>query len=230
MYVIFFMKDVNINSDNKVSVLNWRLPFNAIQCLVRRRDGNKRAIILLMLIVALGDRIILTGKKWVINCSIQGHLCDIYDLLLLGVVVAVKYHRAMLIFINIVLLYFAAAKVKKHFFAFVFHQDHLHSSAVILLSDWSFLLVISPFSTEFMYTLTLRKTKSYSDCTYSFTKWITISRTPAQVLWFWHRYLLINSRLKYGIVQKSRQQWSDEVMFILKNPTFTAARVLITFF
>lgn len=56
------MKDVNVNTDNKVSVFNWRLPLNAVQCLVRARDGYKRVIILLMLVVALGDRMLLSGK------------------------------------------------------------------------------------------------------------------------------------------------------------------------
>ncbi|CAK1544062.1 unnamed protein product [Leptosia nina] len=62
IYVLIVIKDVNVNTENKVSVFNWRLPFNAIQCLVRKRDGNKRMIILLMLIVALGDRMLLSAE------------------------------------------------------------------------------------------------------------------------------------------------------------------------
>ncbi|KPI97492.1 Solute carrier family 46 member 3 [Papilio xuthus] len=62
VYVIVVIKDVNVNNDNKVSVFNWRLPLNAFQCLVRRRDGYKRTIILLMLIVALGDRMLLSAE------------------------------------------------------------------------------------------------------------------------------------------------------------------------
>ncbi|KAI5631099.1 major facilitator superfamily domain-containing protein [Phthorimaea operculella] len=61
-YVIFFMKDVNVNTENKVSVFNWRLPFNAFSCLFRRREGRKRTIILLMLVVALGDRMLLSAE------------------------------------------------------------------------------------------------------------------------------------------------------------------------
>ncbi|KAJ2947498.1 hypothetical protein O0L34_g17285 [Tuta absoluta] len=61
-YVIFFMKDVNVNTENKVKVFNWRLPFNAFSCLFRRREGRKRMIILLMLIVALGDRMLLSAE------------------------------------------------------------------------------------------------------------------------------------------------------------------------
>lgn len=56
------VKDVNVNRDNKVSVLNWRLPFNAVQCLVRKREGYKRIVIFLMLFVGLGDRVLLSGK------------------------------------------------------------------------------------------------------------------------------------------------------------------------
>ncbi|XP_052748697.1 proton-coupled folate transporter-like isoform X2 [Galleria mellonella] len=62
LYVIFAVKDVNINNDNKVSVLNWKLPFNAFQCLVRKRDGYRRTIIFLLLIVTLGDRIFLSAE------------------------------------------------------------------------------------------------------------------------------------------------------------------------
>ncbi|XP_037296931.1 proton-coupled folate transporter [Manduca sexta] len=62
MYVIFVMKDVNVNRENRVSAWNWRLPFNAVQCLLRNRDGNKRKIILLMLVVALGDRVLLSAE------------------------------------------------------------------------------------------------------------------------------------------------------------------------
>lgn len=64
---MFYVKDVNINIENKVSFFNWRLPFNAVQCLVRRRDGHKRAIILFMLVVCLADRIILSGKNVIDN-------------------------------------------------------------------------------------------------------------------------------------------------------------------
>ncbi|XP_072929172.1 lysosomal proton-coupled steroid conjugate and bile acid symporter SLC46A3-like [Epargyreus clarus] len=62
VYVIVAVKDVNVNVDNKVSVLNWRLPLNAIRCLVRPREGYKRVIILLMLVVALGDRMLLSAE------------------------------------------------------------------------------------------------------------------------------------------------------------------------
>ncbi|XP_068624425.1 lysosomal proton-coupled steroid conjugate and bile acid symporter SLC46A3-like isoform X1 [Battus philenor] len=62
LYVILVIKDVNVNDENKVSVFNWRLPLNAFQCLFRRRDGYKRTIILLMLIVALGDRMLLSAE------------------------------------------------------------------------------------------------------------------------------------------------------------------------
>ncbi|XP_046967370.1 proton-coupled folate transporter-like [Vanessa cardui] len=62
IYVIIMVKDVNVNRDNKVSVFNWRLPLNAVQCLLRKREGNKRIIILLMLIVGLGDRVLLSAE------------------------------------------------------------------------------------------------------------------------------------------------------------------------
>ncbi|CAB3250731.1 unnamed protein product [Arctia plantaginis] len=62
VYVILVVKDVNVNTDNKVSVFNWRLPLNAVQCLIRARDDNKRVIILLMLVVALGDRMLLSAE------------------------------------------------------------------------------------------------------------------------------------------------------------------------
>ncbi|CAK1579385.1 unnamed protein product [Parnassius mnemosyne] len=62
IYVVVVIKDVNVNTENKVSVFNWRLPFNAFHCLVRRREGYKRSIILLMLIVALGDRMLLSAE------------------------------------------------------------------------------------------------------------------------------------------------------------------------
>ncbi|CAG9579704.1 unnamed protein product [Danaus chrysippus] len=62
IYVVVTVKDVNVNLDNKVSVFNWRLPLNAIQCLTRKRDGYKRLVILLMLIVALGDRMLLSAE------------------------------------------------------------------------------------------------------------------------------------------------------------------------
>uniref|UniRef100_A0A1E1WVC4 Major facilitator superfamily (MFS) profile domain-containing protein n=1 Tax=Pectinophora gossypiella TaxID=13191 RepID=A0A1E1WVC4_PECGO len=56
------MEDVNVNTENKVSVCNWKLPFNAISCLLRKREGRKRFIILLMLVVALGDRMLLSAE------------------------------------------------------------------------------------------------------------------------------------------------------------------------
>ncbi|XP_049871292.1 proton-coupled folate transporter-like isoform X1 [Pectinophora gossypiella] len=62
VYVIFAMEDVNVNTENKVSVCNWKLPFNAISCLLRKREGRKRFIILLMLVVALGDRMLLSAE------------------------------------------------------------------------------------------------------------------------------------------------------------------------
>ncbi|VVC92551.1 unnamed protein product [Leptidea sinapis] len=62
IYVLVAMKDVNVNTENKVSVVNWRLPFNAVQCLLRPREGYKRMIIVLMLIVALGDRVLLSAE------------------------------------------------------------------------------------------------------------------------------------------------------------------------
>lgn len=62
LYVVFAIKDVNINPDNKVSVFNWRLPLNAVQCLLKKRDGSKRKIILLMLVVAIGDRVLLSAE------------------------------------------------------------------------------------------------------------------------------------------------------------------------
>ncbi|XP_059053576.1 proton-coupled folate transporter-like [Achroia grisella] len=61
-YVIYAVKDVNINSDNKVSVLNWKLPLNAFYCLTRKREGNRRKIIFLLLIVTLGDRVFLSAE------------------------------------------------------------------------------------------------------------------------------------------------------------------------
>ncbi|GBP26050.1 Solute carrier family 46 member 3 [Eumeta japonica] len=61
IYVILRVKDTNINRDNKVSPLNWRLPMNALKCLVRERDGNRRKIVMLMLFVTLGDRMLLAG-------------------------------------------------------------------------------------------------------------------------------------------------------------------------
>ncbi|CAH0723723.1 unnamed protein product, partial [Brenthis ino] len=62
IYVIIMVKDVNVNRDNKVSVLNWRLPLNAVQCLVRKREGYKRITIFLMLFVGLGDRVLLSAE------------------------------------------------------------------------------------------------------------------------------------------------------------------------
>lgn len=61
IYVIVAVKDVNVNRDNKVSVCNWKLPFNAVYCLVKPREGRKRTIIFLMLVVTLGDRMLLSG-------------------------------------------------------------------------------------------------------------------------------------------------------------------------
>lgn len=60
--MIFAVKDVNVSKDNKVSVLNWRLPLSAVTCLVKPREGYKRVIILLMLVIALGDRMMLSGE------------------------------------------------------------------------------------------------------------------------------------------------------------------------
>ncbi|RVE43965.1 hypothetical protein evm_011397 [Chilo suppressalis] len=61
-YVIWSVKDVNVNKENTVSAFHWRLPINAVKCLLRRRDGYKRTIILLMLVVALGDRMFLSAE------------------------------------------------------------------------------------------------------------------------------------------------------------------------
>ncbi|XP_069357278.1 lysosomal proton-coupled steroid conjugate and bile acid symporter SLC46A3-like isoform X2 [Maniola hyperantus] len=62
IYVVVMVRDVNVNRDNKVTVLNLRLPLNAVQCLVRKREGHKRIVILLMLVVALGDRMLLSAE------------------------------------------------------------------------------------------------------------------------------------------------------------------------
>ncbi|XP_045767417.1 proton-coupled folate transporter-like isoform X1 [Maniola jurtina] len=62
IYVVLMVRDVNVNRDNKVMVLNWRLPLNAVQCLVRKREEHKRMVILLMLVVALGDRMLLLAE------------------------------------------------------------------------------------------------------------------------------------------------------------------------
>ncbi|KAF9406990.1 hypothetical protein HW555_012828 [Spodoptera exigua] len=62
IYVIVAVKDVNVNRDNKVSVCNWKLPFNAVYCLVKPREGRKRTIIFLMLVVTLGDRMLLSAE------------------------------------------------------------------------------------------------------------------------------------------------------------------------
>lgn len=62
MYVIIAVKDVNVNIENKVSVCNWKLPFNAVHCLIKPREGRKRMIIFLMLVVTLGDRMLLSGS------------------------------------------------------------------------------------------------------------------------------------------------------------------------
>ncbi|XP_075976300.1 proton-coupled folate transporter-like [Anticarsia gemmatalis] len=62
MYVIFAVKDVNVNTENKVSVFNWKLPFAAISCLIRPREDYKRIIVMLMLVVGLGDRMLLSAE------------------------------------------------------------------------------------------------------------------------------------------------------------------------
>lgn len=62
IYIICRVKDLNVNIDNKVSVFNWRLPLNAVKCLGRRREGKKRKIVFLMLLVALGDRTLLAAE------------------------------------------------------------------------------------------------------------------------------------------------------------------------
>ncbi|CAD0200392.1 unnamed protein product [Chrysodeixis includens] len=62
VYVIVAVKDVNVNVDNKVSVCNWKLPFNAVHCLIKPREGRKRMIIFLMLVVTLGDRMLLSAE------------------------------------------------------------------------------------------------------------------------------------------------------------------------
>ncbi|KAH9639435.1 hypothetical protein HF086_002124 [Spodoptera exigua] len=67
IYVIVAVKDVNVNRDNKVSVCNWKLPFNAVYCLVKPREGRKRTIIFLMLVVTLGDRMLLSGTLLILS-------------------------------------------------------------------------------------------------------------------------------------------------------------------
>ncbi|CAG9787221.1 unnamed protein product [Diatraea saccharalis] len=62
IYVIWFVKDVNVNKENTVSAFHWRLPINAVKCLFRKRDGYKRTVILLMLVVALADRMFLSAE------------------------------------------------------------------------------------------------------------------------------------------------------------------------
>lgn len=63
IYVVVRVKDINVNLDNKVSIFNWKLPLNAVRCLLKPRQGNQRKVVLLMLIVALVDRILLAGEK-----------------------------------------------------------------------------------------------------------------------------------------------------------------------
>ncbi|CAH2243341.1 jg21381 [Pararge aegeria aegeria] len=62
IYVVVMVRDVNVNRENKIWILNWRLPLNAVQCLVRKREEHKRMVILLMLVVALGDRMLLSAE------------------------------------------------------------------------------------------------------------------------------------------------------------------------
>ncbi|KAL0881699.1 hypothetical protein ABMA27_001501 [Loxostege sticticalis] len=61
IYIIWKVKDVRVNKENKVSVLDWRLPINAVKCLVRKREGHKRTIVFFMLIVAICDRMFLSA-------------------------------------------------------------------------------------------------------------------------------------------------------------------------
>ncbi|KAL4711406.1 hypothetical protein ACJJTC_016160 [Scirpophaga incertulas] len=62
IYVLYVVKDVNVNKGNTVSAFHWKLPIKAVKCLVRKREGYKRTIILLMLVVALGDRVVLSAE------------------------------------------------------------------------------------------------------------------------------------------------------------------------
>ncbi|XP_063368984.1 proton-coupled folate transporter-like isoform X2 [Cydia amplana] len=62
IFVIVYVKDVNVNPANKVSVVNWRLPFLAIKCLVRARQDHRRTIIFLMLLVGLSDKLLLSTE------------------------------------------------------------------------------------------------------------------------------------------------------------------------
>ncbi|XP_063827440.1 probable peptidoglycan muropeptide transporter SLC46 [Ostrinia nubilalis] len=61
VYVIWVVKDVKVNKENSVSVLDWRLPINAVKCLVRKREGYRRTIIIFMMIVALCDRMYISA-------------------------------------------------------------------------------------------------------------------------------------------------------------------------
>lgn len=56
------MQDVNVNTENRVSVFNWKLPLKAFKSLIKSREGHKRKIILLMLLVSLGDRVLLSAE------------------------------------------------------------------------------------------------------------------------------------------------------------------------
>lgn len=69
IFVVVRVKDLYVNDQNKVSVLNWRLPLNAVKCLFKPRDGNKRKIVLFMLLVALGDRTVLAGNYIIIRST-----------------------------------------------------------------------------------------------------------------------------------------------------------------
>ncbi|XP_037867671.1 proton-coupled folate transporter isoform X3 [Bombyx mori] len=62
LYVQFVMQDVNVNTENRVSVFNWKLPLKAFKSLIKSREGHKRKIILLMLLVSLGDRVLLSAE------------------------------------------------------------------------------------------------------------------------------------------------------------------------
>lgn len=62
IFVIVYVKDVNVNTANKVSVINWRLPFLAIKSLVRVREDYRRTIIFLMLLVGLSDKLLLSTE------------------------------------------------------------------------------------------------------------------------------------------------------------------------
>ncbi|KAJ8724425.1 hypothetical protein PYW08_015899 [Mythimna loreyi] len=79
IYVIFAVKDVSINRENKVSVCNWKLPFNAVHCLVKPREGRKRMIIFLMLVVTLGDRMLLSAEVLIayMYCRYKFHWTDV---------------------------------------------------------------------------------------------------------------------------------------------------------